>query len=970
MSARCSCGCCAGVQVLTPVAIANRPGLDALQYRVGTHATFLETMKARLSSADYPELRGLTTRAADDPAIALLDGWALVGDVLTFYQERIANEGYLRTATERRSVLELARLVGYALRPGVAASVSLAFTMEQGQQVVIPVGARSQSLPGPGELPQSFETSDPLDARAEWNTLAARQTQPQQVVANRLAGGGLITSINRNTIYVQGVATGLKVGDRLLFVFGSGDNDAIVQSVARVEAQTADGRTKVTLQEAAIPISEPLLRRKAPASEQPPEPLNALRLIREKLTLPAADHPANQFRLARDIADTLSRNGDVVPQLLIRSDAALGAALYKAWGRTTITAAEPPAIFVFRIRAALFGHNVLKPLPVGLIEAPAPGAVVDTPDWQPANDENSRALFLDNAFDQILTGSYVAVQRPDAAPKIFGHVTVTTQPRTHYGISANTTKISGLDADWWRPQPTPEVPVDPDPPFDAIRGTLVYAQSEPLTLANEPIDPVTKPVCGGTIELATVYGALQAGRWLIVAGERTDLLDAQGAIITGVHGAELVMLNGVTHDVGSIPGDTVHTFLQFSSPLTYSYRRDTVVIYGNVVSATHGETRTEVLGSGDPATVHQQFALRQSPLTYVSAPTSAGCASTLEVRVDDVQWHEIDNFNLASAKTRAFITQTDDDDKTLVTTGDGQRGARVPSGTENVTATYRTGIGEVGNVKAEQISLLVTRPLGLKKVVNPIAASGGADRDSRDWARRNAPLAMMALDRLVSVVDYEFFARTFAGIGKASAALLSDGHRQLVHLTIAGSNDAPVGSSSDLMANLNQALLQFGDPFVPIQVALRERLVLVLSANVRIDPDHRWELVEPIVRAALVDAFGFDRRDLGQPVFLSEVMSAIQQVPGVVAVDIVLFDSVSETLASQPAELADALEAMAAPSPPGPEPRAFIPVALARPGVECLPSGNGDQPATCPAQIALFSADVTATLTLTEWTTP
>ena len=46
--------------------------------------------------------------------IALLDAWATVGDVLTFYQERIANEGYLRTATERRSVLELARLVGYA----------------------------------------------------------------------------------------------------------------------------------------------------------------------------------------------------------------------------------------------------------------------------------------------------------------------------------------------------------------------------------------------------------------------------------------------------------------------------------------------------------------------------------------------------------------------------------------------------------------------------------------------------------------------------------------------------------------------------------------------------------------------------------------------------------------------------------------------------------------------------------------
>jgi hypothetical protein len=39
--------------------------------------------------------------------------------------------GYLCTATERRSVLELARLLGYKLRPGVAATVYLAYTMDE-----------------------------------------------------------------------------------------------------------------------------------------------------------------------------------------------------------------------------------------------------------------------------------------------------------------------------------------------------------------------------------------------------------------------------------------------------------------------------------------------------------------------------------------------------------------------------------------------------------------------------------------------------------------------------------------------------------------------------------------------------------------------------------------------------------------------------------------------------------------------
>ena len=111
-----SCGCCEGTRKVTPVSTANRPGLDELSYRIGTHGAFFETMKARLGTmvveapgpdGQTPEtffpLKYLTTRQTSDPAIALLDGWATVADVLTFYQERIANEGYLRTATERRS---------------------------------------------------------------------------------------------------------------------------------------------------------------------------------------------------------------------------------------------------------------------------------------------------------------------------------------------------------------------------------------------------------------------------------------------------------------------------------------------------------------------------------------------------------------------------------------------------------------------------------------------------------------------------------------------------------------------------------------------------------------------------------------------------------------------------------------------------------------------------------------------------
>ena len=88
----------------TPQGENNLPGLPAIAYRTGTWATFKESMLARLSSAEYPALAGLKTRDDDDFSIALLDASSVMLDILTFYQERLANESYLRTATQLQSL--------------------------------------------------------------------------------------------------------------------------------------------------------------------------------------------------------------------------------------------------------------------------------------------------------------------------------------------------------------------------------------------------------------------------------------------------------------------------------------------------------------------------------------------------------------------------------------------------------------------------------------------------------------------------------------------------------------------------------------------------------------------------------------------------------------------------------------------------------------------------------------------------
>src|ERR1700681_1229956 len=99
------CGCCETAASPTPVAVANLPGLAAVAYRIGTYASFREAMLRAL--AREPALGAFTARTDDDPAITVLDLWAAVGDVLTFYQERIANEAWLRTAVQGHSALRI-----------------------------------------------------------------------------------------------------------------------------------------------------------------------------------------------------------------------------------------------------------------------------------------------------------------------------------------------------------------------------------------------------------------------------------------------------------------------------------------------------------------------------------------------------------------------------------------------------------------------------------------------------------------------------------------------------------------------------------------------------------------------------------------------------------------------------------------------------------------------------------------------
>jgi predicted phage baseplate assembly protein len=317
-------------------------------------------------------------------------------------------------------------------------------------------------------------------------------------------------------------------------------------------------------------------------------------------------------------------------------------------------------------------------------------------------------------------------------------------------------------------------------------------------------------------------------------------------------------------------------------------------------------------------------------------------------------------------RDRKFTTKTADDDKVTVIFGNGKHGSRLPTGVLNVTSTYRRGIGKPGNVRPEQVSLLQTKPLGVKSVINPLRASGGADKEDADMIRENAPIAVMALDRLVSLADYADFTRNFAGIGKVSGRRLSDGTRQFIHLTIAGIDDAPIDPVSDLYRNLSAALNKLGDVSVETRIESRELIVLVLSANISLQPDYLWEPVATEVRARLFEKFGFRKRALGQPALLCEIIACIQHVEGVGYVDVDAFGGVPERVTDQDGtrrllkldEISATVGQIVSAST---QTKTSLPAPAVTPGIAKIESGT-----LIAAQLAIFTPTVPDTIVLNQ----
>lgn len=815
---------------------SNPAGLPEIRYRIGDQPAFFRAMVDRLSKQVVPPdanpatgqrpLAELRVRSLEDGTIAILDAFACVCDVLTFYGERYFNEAFLRTATERRSSLEIARSIGFVPGPGVAASTRLAFSLEQADPdytVAVPERTAVMSVPAPGQLPVTFETVEDLFARAEWSTLRPA------------AGGHQQLDHTTTSIYLDGTATRLGVGDPIV-VLGQrrSDDDGGAEIVERWD----------------------------------------LRFV-TKVEAPDVERRHTLVHLDRPLGD---HDGLPGPPSLPR----------------TLPAEDAQRVFTFRERGSLFGYNapdfraMSEDIQVAFGGDPWAGVDIDNrkkrwPNFDMEDDATTGRFLdqtprrgvidLDREYPSIVDQSWICLEGRTEV-ELYKVVRASPTSREDFSLTAKCTRVF-LDG------------------YERLRrfkrrSTAVHLASEEMPMAARPW---RHPVSGHTIELDRKVEAMEVGRPVLVRGEIAAGLPESGTPV-----AEVAI-------VKSWNNADERSVVTFEQSLAHTYARASMTLHGNVASATHGETvAAEAIGSGNAALPHQQFALRQGPLTYVpGVDVEDGVASTLEIRVDGELWDETREGLLSSGPTdHDYEVSVTDEAQTIVQLGDGLRGARARTGRENVIATYRKGVGLAGEMVPDQLTLLRAAPMGVVGVTNPMPATGAADPDDAESLSVSAPLTVLTLDRLVSLQDYEDYARAYPGIGKARAVALWDGKRGFVHLTVASQSGQVLPVDGETMKALRGAIdgrrdpahIFVADPHVPRSFGLVVRLL--------IDEAFEFAPVAAEVRDRLLERFSFSQRQFGQSVAASEVTSGVHEVRGVVAADLdALHQGIAATLSDR-----------------------------------------------------------------------
>lgn len=815
----------------------NSAGLDHIAYRVADFAAFRRALLSPLAGEQQ-----LTdwSPAPGDLGLAVLEWWAYLGDILTFYNELIANGSYLRTAAMQpgpQNAAGLARLLGYLPSPAITATGVIAAIRSAGVpdgDLVIPAGLQITSTPTADAPAQLFEADN---GTFQGSSDGLVGLPPDPALFQPAAGQDPEDKAAPRTVLLAG-HVGVTTGDQFVLVKRGWDGTtpewAVVTADSAATEKDPDGpvNTRVTLDSA----DWTGIDSDAPAELAPPAPSGptALLDLPSSFSSPAPYTPpgprAGSYQLRRTTAT---------------------AAL---WTMPTASGDQPVAA-----PTATPGSSQTLTVPIStLVRSVQPGDnVLFTGSSGGSPPQTIQFLAQVSGYAEEVTRVQSTTSNTDVAapnPDVFiPHTNLTIQV-AHVGKD-----VAGLQS--------------------ALSGTLGgismhYGFRDVGDLVATPIMAVPSlPV--------TVY---------VPAGLKLD-----GPVaVEDANGTGLM----VTTAAASAPGSVTLQSADGGSATLDSPLRPPIRLLANLVHISRGTTvPLEILGDGDPAAASQAFVLQHSPLIYLPPAQPGGDpASTLVVTVDEVPWQQVPAFSGHSAGATVYVVTQLADGTTQVRFGDGIEGARLPLGVGNVTATYRYGPPPPPAGQAlpppppGRLSTVLQPQPGLATVRNPVDITAGSAPESSGTTAAAAP-ATVALLRaaasefppLITLTDCERLAATVVGVTRVRAYWTWSHHLRRPAITVyVGASDT--GTATAVKAV--KKLFLDGASRVPLSAAPARSIALTVSCQLLCSQGTNTDDTKTTATNALTapgGLFSAPGMGIGQRLYRSQIEAALM-VPGVVAV--------------------------------------------------------------------------------------
>jgi Baseplate J-like protein len=330
---------------------------------------------------------------------------------------------------------------------------------------------------------------------------------------------------------------------------------------------------------------------------------------------------------------------------------------------------------------------------------------------------------------------------------------------------------------------------------------------------------------------------------------------------------------------------------------------------GNLAPVRHGATATAVVGSGDATQAGQRFTLADAPVAY-DVDDAGTIVPSQDLRANGLHWDEVPSL-YGQGRREVFTAVPEADGGITVQFGDGDQGARLPTGRGNVRSTYRVGGGTAGELESGAIDSLLGSVRGVKKAEGAGPTSGGADQDDERDLRTLVPARARAFGRAISVGDLVDLTAGYPGVTHAAAWNGSGPpgcscggvglHLAFIRAGAAGPR-APEPAEVGLLASFLDARR---DATVPLCVCGGTVVAVAFAATLATDPRRLVDDVVTAAHAAVFDPAGALaplRRSLGQPLDRSDVYAVLHGATGVVGVTLLSVDGAVGEIGRRPAE--------------------------------------------------------------------